>query len=113
MTVPQAASRWVTEFGLDYDVPGQIIGMEIVGEIDDQSWHNDICPSFGLNRDPQDLRIWIEHVDPERREGAFQGRFAVVLYDDDGSEIEAEFHTDDIGAAIERWREFRRVRNWS
>lgn len=66
MTTTQSA--WTHEFDATYDVP-QIPGLQ------DLSWHNDACPSFGPaqqltdpNGDTHDLRLWIEHADPTQRE---------------------------------------------
>jgi hypothetical protein len=58
---------WVAEFGEDWQVPDVIALAE---GIEDMSWHNDVCPSFGLhvaeNGEPyaHTIRIWCDHPDP-------------------------------------------------
>jgi hypothetical protein len=71
------AADWRTEFGDDYDVPH-----EVTARLWDQSWHHDACPSFTHTDFPpdgsgHDLRLWVEHPDPERRETGAP-RYAVV-----------------------------------
>lgn len=82
--------NWREQFGDDYDVPAEI---EALG---DQSWNNDSSPSFGINTEALDLRIWVEHPDPGRREMPGK-RFAVVLGDDHA------FTTDSASEAIQRF----------
>lgn len=42
----------------------------------DESWHNDVCPSF---RTPNGLRVWVDYADPDMRESASsEARFNVV-----------------------------------
>lgn len=69
---------WVREFGVEYDVPDAIRKAE---GIEDKSWHNDACPSFGRylqdGDDTHEVSIWVEHPDPDQRDtGA--ARFAVT-----------------------------------
>lgn len=71
---------WISEHGADYDVPAEIADAEA---LDDLSWHNDVCPSFGKQvTDPEtgdvhDVRLWVEHPDPAQRESSSDARFAV------------------------------------
>lgn len=65
---------WRFEFGDEYDVPELITKIE---GIEDFSWHNDVCPSFGRSWRLMGggggeirLRIWVEHPDEIRREYA-------------------------------------------
>lgn len=53
--------------------------------ISDLTWGNDSCPSFGWTwADHTMLLVWVEHVDPDRRESAGFPRFCVqVVADDD------------------------------
>ena len=64
---------YVTEFnewrGTDYQIPEEILNLE---GVEDLSWHNDACPSFGFyledpaTKDNHELRIWVEHpTEPE------------------------------------------------
>ena len=103
---------WTREFDEAYAVPSAIAASGLL----DQSWHNDVCPSFGPETeltDPEsgdvhDLRLWVEHPDEEMREigGA---RFAVtyspwsaaavpgIPRGDEGDEI---YSGDDLNAAL-------------
>lgn len=48
----------------------------------DESWHNDCCPSYGLNASDSDpyFKLWIDNDDPERRE--LQGcKYTLCVYD--------------------------------
>lgn len=61
---------WIYEHGEQYDIPTTITQAE---GIEDLSWHNDACPSFGRyvegpTGDSHDLRIWCEHPDEDQRE---------------------------------------------
>jgi hypothetical protein len=58
----------VAEFGEEWAAPDVIAKAE---GIEDMSWHNDVCPSFGLhvaeNGDEyaHTVRVWCDHPDPE------------------------------------------------
>lgn len=66
---------WITEHGSEYAVPSEITKAE---GLVDLSWHNDACPSFGVDEYPDDsLRIWVEMPDPIDRESESDGRFVV------------------------------------
>lgn len=72
---------WQYEHGEDYDVPAAITMAE---GIQDMSWHNDACPSFGqyvhgANDDTHDVRIWVEHPDVDYRE-TLAARFMVTYH---------------------------------
>ena len=49
----------------------------------DISWHNDVCPSFSCDlNDKQEMIIWVNYADEDRREcGGLQ--FALVVKDID------------------------------
>lgn len=105
--------QWQVEHGTEYAIPAEIDALVDANELHDQSWHNDISPSFGAHSDELDLRIWVEHPDPAKRESG-GSRFSVLMYDDDGSAFEIEpFYTDDVNEAIERWRTIRKERGWA
>lgn len=51
---------------------------------DDTSWHNDACPSFEKKMgNGLAIRLWVDHPDPQKRDGADFGnlpfRFAIDL----------------------------------
>lgn len=66
---------WREEFDESFDVPELIEKLE---GVEDMSWHNDVCPSFGVRGDEEwDLRIWVQHPDPEQRETYEAERYMV------------------------------------
>jgi hypothetical protein len=73
---------WRTEFGgrsVDFDVPESIIRLE---GLEDMSWKNDTCPSFGTQVMPDEieLRIWCEAPEYDDRQSGFDHRFMVQAY---------------------------------
>lgn len=76
-------ATWVHEFReSDYDIDPIILNAE---GIYDKSWHNDVCPSFGMNLnvlggsgDSLELSLWCEVDDPEQRE-AGEGKYTVTI----------------------------------
>lgn len=106
---------WRHEHGDVYDVPTEILRVE---GIEDLSWHNDTCPSFGaqigVGGDLLRLRIWVDHPDPDQRDMGWP-RFYVVgeSWNDDGAAIldaagvpdshgdnDEGVHTDDVAVAV-------------
>lgn len=86
---------WAAEFP-GYDVPDAV---EDEPGVEDVSWHNDICPSFTFAAVAElglvDLRLWVEHPDPEQREaGPNAPRYAVML------DSEETYSGDDVDAAL-------------
>ncbi len=73
---------WRDEFPPEFDVPELISGDP---ELEDVSWHNDVCPSFTLKRlmgkvletGAVDVRLWCEHPDPDKREWDIETRYNV------------------------------------
>jgi hypothetical protein len=59
---------WISEFGEEWAVPDEIAKAE---GIEDMSWHNDVCPSFGRHvaeygyTYAHTVRVWCDHPDPE------------------------------------------------
>ena len=92
---------WVREFGAKYQIPREVTAEP--GLID-VSWHNDICPSFAWNDRPtsedDDVRLWVEHVDPAFRENDVQ-RFTIIVNSD------VHFETDDVLEALAKFRAVR------
>ena len=61
---------WRDEFPDDYNVPAVIATHP---DLDDVSWHNDVCPSFTLKgydggNNRLDVRLWVAHPDKAARE---------------------------------------------
>lgn len=77
-----------------FDVPPSITGLKVpqarLHGLEDMSWHNDACPSFGLRMtESLDLRIWCEAVRPDDRESGSDHRFTInaSAWDDHAWEI--------------------------
>jgi hypothetical protein len=95
---------WVEEFGAAYQVPA-----EIAQTLVDESWHNDVCPSFShpeaeIDSD-DDLRLWVEHPDPAMREWGpdLVGRYLVVDIVNAATrapELVPSERTDDLSEAL-------------
>ena len=67
------------EFTKDYHPSKDIIkALEAIGAID-QSWHNDVCPSWSLNG----KRLFIDCESPKNREFKEMNSFFLTEYDED------------------------------
>ena len=78
------------DFNLDVIIPEGFI---------DSSWKNDICPSWINNE--HNIKLFIEHLEPEKRELDDMDRFYLVWYstyycDPETGNKEFEPSTDDI-----------------
>lgn len=78
------------------EFPHFTLDVEIPAGFDDQSWHNNTCPSFEKKLpDGQYLIIWVDYADPEDREyGAEFPRFSIDLHDSDYCHIETLIASD-------------------
>jgi hypothetical protein len=88
VSAPERVPTWVAEFGEEWAVPDLIAMAE---GIEDMSWHNDVCPSFGLHvpeagdRYAHTLAIWCDHPEPEESGWGPRGdhpRFTVTYQPD-------------------------------
>ncbi len=73
---------WIKEFGYQYAVPESIQSVVKDGFTQDVSWHNDTAPSFGFvdpHKPEWDIRLWVEHPDPMKREDPGQARYGVQV----------------------------------
>lgn len=88
---------WRIEKGDDYAVPDVI---DQHPKLEDVSWHNDACPSFrpkGIeDHEECNIRLWVQHPDPTRRE-TDGGRYLVGGANDDAPDV---YSGDDVAAAI-------------
>lgn len=68
---------------------------------EDNSWHNDVCPSldFVLNADSEEIvRVWFDYADHERREcGGERYTLSVGIY---GETLEGILSTNDLGEIL-------------
>jgi hypothetical protein len=86
---------YLSEFGPAYEVPDAI-----VDTLEDLSWHNDVCPSFGVeDNDGNGVRLWVEHPDVDQRESAFGSRY-VVTETHECETQEPAYAGDDLAAAL-------------
>jgi hypothetical protein len=75
-------NTWQDEFSKEYVVPIQIEKMVEKGILEDMSWKQDPCPSFGAKlRDKNWVRLWIEHPHAKERHG-WQNQYTVVIQPD-------------------------------
>lgn len=103
----RGTSLWIVEQGAQYDIPAKILELVGTGEIEDMSWHNDQCPSFGrmVERDGRQVeaRVFVDHPQPRSRDmGGL--RFAVTLTVD--GEAHEDEVTDDVDEAISLLRSY-------
>lgn len=64
----------------------------------DTSWHNDACPSISTANDT--VRVFLDYVDPEKREVSIMtSRFCVFVAKDEFEE-EIAYHGDDWQAVL-------------
>jgi hypothetical protein len=94
--LPRRPGRtYVNQFPAEYDVP------DIFARLKDQSWGNDVCPTFTLTTDEQGLStvLWVEHPLPSCREG-FGKRFNVTREDENGDHFTRLFESDDLQETV-------------
>lgn len=91
---------WITEFDRDFNVPREILDLVASGTLDDHSWRNDVCPSFGKEvAQDRFVRMFVERPDPDEREVPGSKRFLISIDEPDGSVTEV-LETDDLGSAL-------------
>lgn len=100
---------WSQEFSPEYQVPAEIESLHQQGLAEDMSWHNDVCPSFGgyvkapispAQDGEYEVRIWVDHPDPNKREIPTNPRFLVTYMASDGGDMEVLANTDSVQEAI-------------
>ena len=82
---------YATEF------PDFVLDVVIPEGFHDQSWHNDVCPSFS----GRGVRLWIDYKDPEQRE-MMGKRFMMQRENEDG---EPQNEPDDLLLETDDWNE--------
>jgi len=76
----------------DYDIPA-------IPGFTDESWHNDVCPSFSALGGK--LTLWCDYADPTRRENEGGKRFTLVAGEYGVvDEQETLCETDDLDEAL-------------
>jgi len=64
-------SDWKKEFPDEYRPPDVVQAMVRAGALTDESWHNDVSPSFGAGPELENqpyVKMWVDCEDPELRE---------------------------------------------
>jgi len=73
---------WDQEFPPDFHVPRRFAKLVAGGVIEDMSWRNDPCPSFGVKlKDKNWARLWVEHPNADLRRG-WPRRFTIIIQGD-------------------------------
>jgi hypothetical protein len=98
---PMQDIAWPYEFRSDYplySIPDALFSAVHRLDLENMSYHNDACPSWGryFEGAEDSIRIWVEHDDPAEREIA-GARYMVS----DGDSSAALLSTDSISAALE------------
>ena len=74
---------WSEEFHHSFAPPDEVLALVASGALDDDSWGNDVSPSFRTSS----RVLWCDHPDPQRREWTEQARFHVFALDDKGEAL--------------------------
>jgi hypothetical protein len=93
-----------SEFGESFHIPARVRDAIKRYGMQDESWHNDVCPSFSKDLG-SGIRVvlWCDWASPALRE--FNGeRFAVVLASEDNSEQEPLFSCERVQSLLD-WLE--------
>ncbi|OGT59008.1 MAG: hypothetical protein A3E01_18585 [Gammaproteobacteria bacterium RIFCSPHIGHO2_12_FULL_63_22] len=92
---------WKTEHGPLYRVPGWVDGLVAKGVFEDASWHNDTMPRFGRKIDDRFVvDLWVDHVDPNKREAGAEAPRYMVTLSEDAATIVTMIETDDKAVAL-------------
>jgi hypothetical protein len=112
MTTGTVEPLWVREFGKAYRVPSSILRLVSDGVLQDESWHNNACPSFSASvptfSDPAHsavLTLWVEHPNAYQREmGETFPRFCInfEIDPDTSHSVTLLFQTDKASEAVKR-----------
>ncbi len=94
----------IAEFGNSFKIESEIVDALSAAGFHDDSWHNDICPSFVHGGRPDGLivKIWIDAKEVSDREMDEDSdtRFLVSLGEDGDCCSELAFYTDDFSEAL-------------
>lgn len=95
---------WRKEFGEKYEIPSAITRLVHKRILQDMSWSNDSCPSFGTDIGKYTIKIFVEHPLKSMRENKGSVRFGVSV--DEGGWYFRNFLTDDLEEALLKLRKF-------
>jgi hypothetical protein len=94
---------WRTEFNERYEVPKFIEFLVARGIIQDRSWHNDACPTFGLqDAEGRNLEVvlWVDHPLASYRECAPDAMRFMVTIGECGKDSTRTRDTEDLEDAL-------------
>lgn len=66
---------------------------EIPADFIDQSWHNDVCPSF--YNEKLSMTLYVDYADKQLREFTNSERFTLTVIGNDNDEVIFETSSDD------------------
>lgn len=88
-----------TEFRhFDFDIPFIPDGFQ------DDSWHNNVCPSFTRVLNDRLITFWIDYKNPKKRERSFGKQFFVTSEpnNDDINNVDLVFETNNWNVAMNK-----------
>lgn len=106
-----AARTFASEFRSGYDIPDFIRFLVKEGVIEDQSWHNDVSPSFGVEgvvkgtrsrpqgSETAEFRLWVEH--PLKRFREMESKRFFVTYSVSNTQKDG-WEFDELHDALEK-----------
>lgn len=93
---------WKEEHGIGYEIPAFLEFLASKDIVEDQSWHNDACPRFGLCDVDADREVvlWIDHPLGSQREAGPEGKRFIAQIGPSCSEADKSIETDDLETAL-------------
>lgn len=92
---------WDREFGKDYAPPKEILELVKMGKLTDDSWGNDICPSFSRMENEVRFVLWVHPEDVNQREHKSLPRYQIYREPGSYGQRDVELYSgDDILSAV-------------
>lgn len=85
------------EFGADFDLG---FNLSDYPYLKDKSWHNDVSPSFYFNIGSQYYVLWVDHSEPDQREGT-NCRYLIQYAINEGTKEQPEIYGADCSIIFE------------
>lgn len=107
MARKEMPAGWKYEFPDFKRMPAKIVKMIADESVEDESWHNDVCPRVTVSLE-EDFKVtmWVDFINKKDREFTGLGRFIVYVENDNGQCCK-ELSTDDLEVAIKKIAEFK------
>lgn len=92
---------WLAEFPAHFCVPHAVGHLVRDSILEDMSWRNDPCPSFGARlKDHNWVRLWVDHPNPAARR-MWETRYTILVQPDPAVTFGLRIiGTDDLGLAL-------------